>query len=289
MNPVLFELPWGTAHAYGTLILLGGVLTVPGVVWDARRRGLARGRLGSFVVDFYLVLVFGAAIGGRLLHVLTVPGDYWTDPLRVVALNDAGFVFFGSLLAIAAGWGWLAQRHGVPFSTSCDVGATWMALGHAFGRLGCWSAGCCWGAPGADGWGVRFPADAVVAMAAGAPMHGGDTVPLHPVQLYEASGLFVLFAVLLLLRWRRGPEAPWRQASRYALGYGVIRLVTEVFRADTSRGHLLRLEHDGLASLLRLPSDQPLVLSIAQAIALALLVTGAWGLHRSRRAPAMRG
>ena len=76
MHPVLFQLPWGPANAYGTLILVGGLVCMPLIAWDARQRGIATGRLASFIVDVYLVLVFGAVIGGRLLHVLTLPGPY---------------------------------------------------------------------------------------------------------------------------------------------------------------------------------------------------------------------
>lgn len=293
MHPVLFALPWGPANAYGTLILLGGVLTIPGVTWDARARGLAGSpaggltgmRLASFVVDFYLVLVFGAAIGGRVLHIATAPGPYLEDPARMLAPENAGFVFFGSLLAIVGGWVWLARRYGLAFGSLVDLGATWMPLGHAFGRLGCLFAGCCWGAPWlgpTPGLGVRFPDGSVVHATGLVPHEGTHTIALHPVQLYEAVGLAITFAILFAVRRRRGIEAPYRQASRYALAYGIVRTMTEVVRSDASRGLLLELHVPRLAEALALPPAQPLALSISQAIAIALLGLGAWGLRRTR-------
>jgi phosphatidylglycerol---prolipoprotein diacylglyceryl transferase len=283
MNPVLFELPWGSpANAYGTLILVGGLASVPGIWWDAKRRGLGKDSTASFVVDFCLVLVLGAVLGGRLLHVATMPQGYVDDPARIFRLEDTGFVFFGSLLAIVAGWVWLARRHDTRFGTLCDLGATWMGLGHAFGRLGCWFAGCCWGAPTDAAVGVQFPAQSMAWLHAEVPRTATHTVPLHPTQLYEAYGLLAIFVGLAWIRARRGIEPTWRQASRYAIAYGLLRAVTELFRGDPSRGMLVSLRLPGLADVLGLGADQPLALSISQAVALALVALGAWGLRRSR-------
>jgi phosphatidylglycerol:prolipoprotein diacylglycerol transferase len=283
MHPHLFD-AWGfSANAYGTLILLGGTLSLFGVRWDARGRGIAHGRLASFIVDFYLVLIVGAFVGGRILHVLTVPGVYAEDPGKLLAIDSTGFVFFGSLLAVVGGWVWLSRRYGVAFGELTDLGLTWMGLGHAFGRLGCFMAGCCWGGPTDGPTGVRFPEDSVVHLVEPALRVGTHTVSLHPTQLYEAAGLLVLLAILLAFRVRRGIEARWRQASRYALGYGLLRLFVEMFRGDASRGFVLEGRWPALAEALALPPDQPLVLSISQALALAIAAAGVYGLRLTRQ------
>jgi phosphatidylglycerol---prolipoprotein diacylglyceryl transferase len=283
VHPILFELPWGgTANAYGTLIMLGTLASMPGLWWDLRRRGIAPGREFSFFVDFYLALALGAFVGGRVLHVLTVPAEYLADPLRVLVLDGTGFVFFGSLLAIVGSWILLARRYHTRFATMCDLAATWMALGHGFGRLGCWYAGCCWGAPTDAPWGVSFGPESMVVLHQGAAMHGDHTVPLQPVQLVEAIGLFAIAAALAILRVRRGIEPPWRQASRYAIAYGVLRLFTEMLRGDASRGFLLRIELPPLAALLGVPAAQPLLLSSAQLLAIVLIVLGVVGGRRAR-------
>lgn len=284
MRPVLLELPgWGPINAYGTLILLGGLLAMPGVYWELRSRGLGQGRPGSMLVDLYLVLVFGAAIGGRVLHVLTAPGPYLEHPGRLLSLEDTGFVFFGSMLFIAGGFVWLARRYDAPLPQVWDAAATWMPLGHALGRMGCLLAGCCWGAPSSVPWAVQFPAGSVAHGAGEVPRQGDHTVALHPTQLYEAMGLLVLLGVLLWFRRRRGIEPSWRQVSRYALGYGLLRFVVEAFRGDPSRGLLLEGHAPRVSGWLGLPPDQPLVLSVSQAIALMMVALGAWGLRRSAR------
>jgi phosphatidylglycerol---prolipoprotein diacylglyceryl transferase len=281
MHPVLLDLPgWGPVNAYGTLILLGGLLAMPGVYWELRARGLGKGHPGSMLVDLYLVLVFGAAIGGRVLHVLTAPGPYLEDPARLLSLSDTGFVFFGSMLFIAGGFWWLARRYEAPLHQVWDAAATFMPLGHALGRLGCLFAGCCWGAPSDVPWALEFPASSVAFGAGEVPRHGDHTVALHPTQLYEALGLMLLFGILFAIRRRRGIEAPWRQVSRYAIGYGVLRTVVEAFRGDPSRGLLFEARAPLVAGWLGLPPEQPLLLSVSQAIALVMVILGLWGLYR---------
>lgn len=284
MRPVLFELPgWGPINGYGTLILLGGLLAMPGLYWELRARGLGRGRPGTMLLDLYLVVIFGAAVGGRVLHVLTAPGSYLEQPSRLFTADGTGFVFFGSMLAILGGLAWLSRRYETTLWQLCDAGAPWMPLGHALGRMGCFMAGCCWGAPADVPWAVRFGPDAVAYAQREVPHADGHTVALHPTQLYEAIGLLTLFAVLLYLRRRNGIEAPWRQASRYALGYGLLRLVVEVFRGDPSRGLPLELHSSRVAGWLSLPPEQPLLLSFSQAIALVMVFAGLYGLRTTAR------
>jgi phosphatidylglycerol:prolipoprotein diacylglycerol transferase len=285
MHPVLFHVPgFGAINAYGTLIMLGALAAMPGVYRDIRDRGVPRDKAASMFVDFYLVLAFGAAIGGRVLDVLTVPSTYVDQPSRLFAMDGTGFVFFGSLGAIVLGFVWLGRRYELGFGQVCDLGATWIVLGHAFGRMGCWFAGCCWGAPTDASWAVQFPAESVAYLAGEVPRAGpGHTVPLHPVQLYEAIGLACLWFWLWQTRRRNGVEVTWRQASRYAVGYGALRTLLEPLRGDPSRGLWAEIRIEPVARALGLPPEQPLLLSTSQAIGLALVAVGIYGLVRTGR------
>jgi phosphatidylglycerol---prolipoprotein diacylglyceryl transferase len=280
MQPHLFTIPGVlNLQGYGTLILIGGLVSIAGVYRDLRARGIGKPPL-SALVDLYLVLVVGAFVGGRVAHVLTAPGGPTSASL--LDPEGTGFVFFGSLTAVVLGLFWLARRHHTRVLVLSDVALTWMPLGHAFGRLGCLLAGCCFGAPTDAPWGLSFPS-ASMAFALGEVPHAGEhTVPLHPTQLYEALGLFALWGWTWSRR-RAGIETPGRQVARYALGYGVLRAVVEVFRGDPSRGMLASISVPAIARALGLPEDQPLVLSVSQAVALGLVALGAWGLLRTRR------
>lgn len=98
-------------------------------------------------------------------------------------------------------------------------------LAHAFGRIGCFLGGCCYGAPAPKWIGVVYPPDSE-AFARFGPQ------PLYPTQLFEAALNFLLFWIL----FRR---TPFRyRPSVYLVGYGAGRFLLEFLRAD-SRGDLL--------------------------------------------------
>lgn len=94
-----------------------------------------------------------------------------------------------------------------------------VVLAHAFGRIGCFLAGCCYGIPTDSFLGVVFPHG-----------HAHDAfpgIPLFPVQLFEALFLFVLFFVLANLKCLRG-----YQLETYLIAYGGWRILLELIRGD---------------------------------------------------------
>lgn len=96
-----------------------------------------------------------------------------------------------------------------------DIAACVIPLGHAFGRLGCFCAGCCHGAK-TDAW-------------YGVVMRGQKVVP---VQLFEAIFLFVLAATLFVLFFKLKDEKRVPLLPLYGIGYAVWRFIVEYFRDD---------------------------------------------------------
>ncbi len=281
MHPILFEIPGlGSYNSYGTLILIAGLIIGPGLFWDLRRRGIE----WLMLLDFYIVLVVGCWLGGRMIDIATRPGFFLQHPQSLFDLNE-GFIFYGSVLGVFVGFIWLARRYRRPLGEICDLLATWMAFSHAIGRLGCWFAGCCYGSPTVvpTRLAAEFPAESVAYREGLVPHAGATTVGLHPVQLFESAALLLLFTCLLTLRVRRGIERPWTQAARWAVGYGIVRMVTEIFRGDGSRGFVFEIRWPWLMEHLNLPTSQPVALSTSQTIGLFLIGLGSWALIRRRR------
>ena len=98
-----------------------------------------------------------------------------------------------------------------------DIAACCMPLAHAIGRIGCFFAGCCHGAE-TDAWyGVQMNT-----------LEGIKTVV--PVQLFEASFLFLLSAILLWLFIKKPNRIPLMPS--YCGCYGIWRFCIEFFRGD---------------------------------------------------------
>jgi phosphatidylglycerol:prolipoprotein diacylglycerol transferase len=96
-----------------------------------------------------------------------------------------------------------------------------LALGIAFGRLGCFFNGCCFGLPGHTGLCVVFPEESLA----------GSVFPhthIHPTQLYETTAMLILFAGLLL--FDRKPRAIGLLTGLFLLVYGAWRYYVEGIR-----------------------------------------------------------
>lgn len=261
MHPILFEIGGFPVGSYALMALLGLAAAAALSSWLAGRDGLDRMAwvelvLWTFIVAITASKVFGAALdfnaadpGGSLLRSLRFGGTWYVGFLAGVAFVVWGFRKRG-----------LHPLHGM------DILAPGMALGHAFGRVGCYLAGCCWGTACDLPWAVTFTSPEAHQIT-GVPLG----VPLHPAQLYDA-GIELLNCALLLAAWFRWPRTwPGRIFFQQVIFYGACRFLLELVRDD--------------------PRGQPILgLSTSQALALLLVVTCglAWVVlaRRAARAPA---
>jgi phosphatidylglycerol:prolipoprotein diacylglycerol transferase len=274
--------------SYGVLIAVGLAAAIALAHRRARSAGLDSGR----VLDLAFWMTLSGFFGARVLYAIVNAGDYaracfrgpgepravgevlW-DCTRVVRVWEGGLVFYGGVAAAALVAFRFARTEGWSFASVGDLFAPPLALGHAFGRLGCFLAGCCFGKPSAAAWAARFPRGSVAfdeLAASGAIDASADVTPgLHPTQLYEAFGDFAIFAALILL----GPRLRRRSGGTllvYLGGYALLRFSVEVFRGDAGRRFVAALSTPRLAALLHLPPGDPILLSVGQATSLAAIV-----------------
>ena len=245
---------------YGVLLALAFIVALWLAGRLARREGLNADRVG----DVGLVAAFAGIIGSKL-GMYVFDWDYFSaNPKEILALTTlqaAGVFQTGLLLAFGAAVLYMRWKQ-LPVLRTCDLYAPGLALGHAIGRLGCFSAGCCWGAETSLPWAVTFH-DPFANERFGTPLH----VSLHPSQLYEAGAELLIFG-WLLARLRR-PHGEGSIIGLYLVLYSVVRFAVEFVRYH----------------------DQPLRmgLSLTQWISLATLPVGLWLIGRSRRSTSRSG
>lgn len=175
---------------------------------EARRFGMDEDKFLT-VVLFTLV---GSIFGARLLYVMEHIGDYRGQWSSVLALWQGGLTLYGGIIAGTAVGLWMAKRQGLPIWRVADALAPSIAIGTAFGRVGCFLNGCCYGRPTHLPWGVVYPPETFPAL------EFGET-PIHPSQLYFSLASLALFAVLWALRKRTrvAGELFWGCVVAYAL------------------------------------------------------------------------
>ena len=183
----------------------------------ARREGLP----SEPVLDLAFVAVLAAIVGSRLLYVLFNLQEYLADPLRIFKVWEGGLVFHGGLLLAIPVCLYVVRRSNLPAWATADVFAPAIALGQAIGRIGCFAAGCCYGAPWDPPFCVTFTDPDALA-----PLN----VPLFPSQLFAFASGIVIFAVLVAYRPRR--RAPGQVFWLYLVLASAARLAEDAFRGD---------------------------------------------------------
>ena len=125
--------------------------------------------------------------GGFLLDILLRGGinALFTNPLGF------GLTFYGWLLTAILFLIFYAKCRKMSGLFLLNLFLPSFAIAQAFGRIGCFLGGCCYGRP-AKLWGVSYPAGSLPYLHHGA-------VALHPVQLYESFYLTVVFIILFTL------------------------------------------------------------------------------------------
>jgi phosphatidylglycerol---prolipoprotein diacylglyceryl transferase len=155
-------------HTYGLLLMTGFLCATAVSVGLAQQEWPGREGLKKReqMQDLALWVLVGGIAGSKLLFLIVSWQDYagrWSEmlqdfPWKLLGLLGGGLVFYGGLLG-AMGTSWLyARQHGIPFLRLADLAIPSVSLGQCIGRLGCFSAGCCWGRPAAGvRWAVQFP------------------------------------------------------------------------------------------------------------------------------------
>jgi phosphatidylglycerol:prolipoprotein diacylglycerol transferase len=207
MFPEAFQIGPVSLHTYGLLVAMGILCGVALSEFLWRRQGGEPGK----IVDLSFMVVLSGLIGARIVFVL-VNLDYYRDyPLEIIMIWKGGLVFFGALIGGILGLITAIRLYRLPFWAAMDVAAPGLALGHTLGRLGCFSAGCCF----------CLATDVL-------------NTPVHPTQLYSAFGLLTLTVFLV---WKQSRKRFDGQILALYIGiYSVFRFVVEFFRGDYRGG-----------------------------------------------------
>ncbi len=215
MYPDLINLGFFHIKTYGACMAIGFLLCWRLIEYLSKRKDLS---------NFLLSLMIAGIVGSRVAYVIeNWTKEFATNPAAIIRVDRGGLVFYGGLiLAIIVFFGWCIVKRERMVKLA-DLLCTVIPLGHAFGRLGCFFYGCCYGRDSNAWCAVTFPE--------GSPSwfeHGCKAVKVLPTQLFEAAALFVLFAILYFI-YRKYQK--WTTGA-YLMGYALIRFGLEYLRGD---------------------------------------------------------
>lgn len=285
MHPFLLQIGSFTLPSYGVMIMLG-VITC---VWMALRRARSLGINPDHIYDLAFWSLISGFLGARFLFIIVNFRDFLADPVSMI-FSRSGFVFLGGLLGAIPVVFYVIKKKNLEKWDVGDIAGPSVLLAHAFGRIGCFLAGCCYGGvcpPDSplSFLAIRFPVfrneagEVEYSMSFYEHHEAGlidalanHSAPVYPSQLFESfANLFIMFVLLFVWR-RRGFQG--QIFALYLMLYGVVRFLLEYVRGDAERGIYLGMSTSqyialGLitagAIIYALRKNKPIVLASATA------------------------
>jgi phosphatidylglycerol:prolipoprotein diacylglycerol transferase len=174
-------------------------------------------------------------------------------------LRTVEFASWGGFIGVAAGVVLYAVFSGRSLLFLIDVVVLGGTLTHAVGRIGCLTFGCCFGRPSESPLAIRYNNP----MAKAAWAAGLRGTPIHPVPLYEAALILLLFLVLNGIALAGSREGVL--AALYLVTYGSGRFLLEFLRYDSGNDHIGPLLRNQWLSLSQAGAGVALLVALSTA------------------------
>ena len=192
-NPIAFsigslEVAWyGISWAAALLIAL----------WIYTRMVKREGLDPRIIDSGFLYGVLATVIGSRLGHCLFYePQEYLLDPfmsdfpwIKLLDIRGGGMASHGAAVGLLIGLWLFVRKWKLPYIWVLDRVAVMVPIGGALVRLGNLMNSEIYGDPTSLPRGFIF-------------VQNGETVPMHPTQIYEAVAYLAIFLLLAHLYWR---------------------------------------------------------------------------------------
>ncbi|MFT4556900.1 MAG: prolipoprotein diacylglyceryl transferase [Planctomycetales bacterium] len=221
-----------------------GAMLVCGVIacgWTAAKRAPLANADPIFARELAVWIVLSGVVGARLFHLVQFRELVFADCVSLldyvkasVMLPDGGLVLYGGIILAGATYFVLCRLNKVDPLKFGDAIVPAVFVGIAFGRLGCFLNGCCYGNACSLPWAVQFPKESA---AWGALVKNGflmpdalQTMSLHPTQIYSSiNGVILTVIMIAYYRYRKGDGSVIALALML---YPVSRICLEILRND---------------------------------------------------------
>lgn len=204
-------------NAYGLMIAIGVSLAIFFLFRDKKCQALiSEETLSNAIIG----TIITGVLGGRLLWYAEQAAAIQSS-IPFFALWQGGLSSLGAMIAVTLFVPLYLYFHGIPVLQLLDRVVLYFPLAPAFGRLGCFFAGCCYGMTTTLPWAITYYTE---------PSFAPLGIPLHPTQLYSAAVQFLLF--LFLWKLKDKDFRPGTLVGIYLLSTASSRFVIDFLRAN---------------------------------------------------------
>lgn len=220
MRIILFEIFGIQVKSYGLMIAIGIIVASSLFINKGKKKGFDEDSLLNLII----FAILGGVLGGKGLFIITELKDIIKEPS--ILLNFGyGFVIYGAIGGGALAMYLYSRRKGWNIIEMFDMTVPGLAIAQGFGRIGCFLAGCCYGAETTLPIGVVFPQGSLAPSG----------VHIHPTQIYSSIFDFVLG--FLLLYYSKKEREHGKSSGLYLIIYSIGRFLVEFLR-DDPRGNV---------------------------------------------------
>ena len=200
-------------YSYGLMVAIGFAVATLLAYKHANDFGIDKER----VIDLGIVMLICGIVGARIVYIALNFQYYVRNPPEIINLTKGGLVWYGALIFGLGAAAWFVKKNRINFWMAADLFAPYIALAQAFGRIGCFLNGCCYGsaAPSSLLLGVVFPE---------------ESVSRYPTQIFSAIALLLIFVILRI--WQKKRHFNGGIFLGYGLLYSMKRFGVEFFRGD---------------------------------------------------------
>ncbi|MCK4907089.1 MAG: prolipoprotein diacylglyceryl transferase [Spirochaetes bacterium] len=253
-------------RSYGVFLALAFLTGI----FFAQRRGPREGISEKHIADISLAIIISALIGSRVFFLIFEQPP--SSLLEIFKAWQGGLVIYGGIIFAAVTSLIIIRKKKIGIGKVFDVFSPSIAFGIFIGRLGCFSAGCCYGTATNFFLGMKFPINAPVyeklnsiinykdkyqkafdALPANliADLKNGLAVHVHPSQLYSSlNGLILFFLLTLMYKKKKFDGEVFLWLVSY---YSISRFLIELTRIDTPSnlifGHFTAAQGTGIILL----------------------------------------
>ncbi|HEX3356624.1 MAG TPA: prolipoprotein diacylglyceryl transferase [Tepidisphaeraceae bacterium] len=257
-------------HGFGLMMVIGFL----GAMYLAKYLATRSGLDGELFANATLIGLFTGVLGARMSHVLENLPDFtrsdrtvFQNIFEMFNITSGGLTYYGGFILAFPTLLIYAHKKKIPLRLGMDIVAPCLMVGLAFGRVGCFLNGCCYGAECNLPWAVHFPYGSYAyedqfhngeifppaALQARTPegervlyppvqlKKSGNTAlldlaakeeskPVHPAQLYSTLTAFLLAG--LLVAFFSIPHAPGTVFALMMVLEGIARFVLEILRVE---------------------------------------------------------
>jgi phosphatidylglycerol:prolipoprotein diacylglycerol transferase len=181
----------------------------------------------TFEDDYYLYLILGIIIGGRLGYVLFYNLPYYlSNFLEIFKVWKGGMSFHGGLIGVLVSFYLLTKKQKISFWGLLDIVSISVPIGLFFGRIANFINQELYGRVTDSKIGMVFA--------------NSDGMPRHPSQLYEAFFEGIVLFLIMFFSAKKNLKHNGRMSGIFLIGYGIMRFFIEFFREpDEQIGYIL--------------------------------------------------